>query len=112
MKKQTLYRILEHMKPYRTSFVLACMAALATVFCTLLCPVLIGRAIDCIVGMGKVDFVSVTRYLLYLIVTVLLAAVTQWGMGVSTRKISALAARDMRAEAFANLNRTPLQYID
>ncbi|MEG2672981.1 MAG: ABC transporter ATP-binding protein [Ruthenibacterium sp.] len=112
MKKQTLYRILEHMKPYRTSFVLACMAALATVFCTLLCPVLIGRAIDCIVGMGKVDFASVTRYLLYLIVTVLLAAVTQWGMGVSTRKISALAARDMREEAFANLNRTPLQYVD
>ncbi|MEG1924950.1 MAG: ABC transporter ATP-binding protein [Ruthenibacterium sp.] len=112
MKKQTLNRILRYTKPYRLQLILACTAALATVFCTLLGPVVIGRAIDVMLGIGRVDFAAVAHYLILLLLTVFLAAAAQWSMGICTRKISTLAARDMREDAFENLNHMPLQYID
>ena len=112
MKKQTFKRILLYTKPYRAQLVAACLAALATVFCTLLGPVIIGRAIDEIIGFQNVNFAAVAQNLGLLLITVLLAAASQWSMGVYTRKISAFVARDMREAAFENLNRTPLQFID
>ena len=112
MNGKTLRRILGYVRPYRASLAAACVGALASVLFTLLAPVFTGRAIDCIVGPGAVDFPGVLRCLCLIAVSVLLAAVSQWVMNVSTRKISSRASNDMRSEAFRVLNRTPLKFID
>ena len=112
MKNETIRRLLGYVRPYRASLAAACAGALASVLFTLLGPVFIGRAIDCIVGPGQVDFSGVLRYLALIAACVLLAAVSQWVMSVSTRKISSRASNDMRGEAFRVLNRTPLKFID
>lgn len=112
MKGETLRRILGYVRPYRASLAAACAGALAGVLFTLLGPVFIGRAIDCILGPGEVDFSGILYYLVLIVVCALLAAASQWVMNVSTRKISSRASNDLRNEAFRVLNRTPLKYID
>ena len=112
MKKDIVFRVLRYTKPYRAQVFGACAAALLYVLFTLLGPVLIGRAVDEILGPGAVNFSAMLWYLGALGITVLLAAATQWVMQVFTRKISSLAASDMRKEAFSRLCHAPLSTID
>lgn len=110
--KQTLKRIVSFMRPYRAQLVWACVSAALYVLFTLLCPVLIGKAVDAIIGVGNVDFTVVAQYLALIALAALLAAVFQWRMNVSTSKISSATARDMRERAFGAVNRAPLKFID
>ena len=112
MKKDTVKRILTYLRPYRSQTILACVTTLLYVFFTLLGPVFIGKSIDAIAGAGQVDFAAILKWVCFLTASVLFAALAQWGMNIATRKISAFAARDMRTQAFEQLNRTPLSYID
>lgn len=112
MNGKTLRRILGYTRPCRASLAAACAGALASVAFTLLGPVFTGRAIDCIVGPGEVDFSGAARCLCLVAVSALLAAAGQWVMNVGTRIVSGRAANEMRNEAFCVLNRTPLKFID
>ena len=75
-------------------------------------PVIIGRAIDNIIGVGQVNFMAVIRLMLMLLLTVVGAAIFQRMMLVCTRIISARVAGDMRNEAFVSINLSPLSTID
>lgn len=112
MKKGILRRLAGYLKPYRVSLVFACLLAVLQVAFSLSVPVLIGRAIDCIIGVGNVDFSAVLRYLCGIALCAVLAAVFQWGMNVCTRRLSALAAQDIRQQAFDTLNAVPIGRID
>ncbi len=112
MNGKTLRRVLGYLRPYRATLAAACAGALASVLFTLLGPVFTGRAIDCIIGPGAVDFSGAARYLCLVAVSALLAAAGQWLMNVGTRTLSSRASNDMRSEAFRVLNRTPLKFID
>ncbi len=112
MKKGTLARILKYARPYSKYTLLALAGAVVSVLMTLVAPVLVGRAIDCVFGPGDVDFPAIFRILLLVGGAIGLSALFQWLMNVYTRKVSALASRDMRREAFDRLSRVPLKYID
>ena len=110
--KETIRRVMGYLAPYRGQLALGSACALCYVLFTLLGPVFIGRAVDCVLGPGEVDYRGVAFWLALLAASVLLASVFQWVTNVATRKISAWAANDMRREAFARINRVPLRYID
>ena len=112
MKKDVIRRALGYAKPYRAQLAAAAAAALLYVLFSLLGPVFIGKAVDCIAGAGSVDFAGVLRWLALLAGSVAMACAAQWLMQVLTRKIAAYAARDLRAEAFCRLNEVPIAYID
>ena len=52
------------------------------------------------------------QWMALLAASTLAAGAAQWALGVCTRKVSALAANDMRLAAFRNLSRLPLAYFD
>lgn len=110
--KETIRRVMGYLAPYRGQLALGSACALCYVLFTLLGPVFIGRAVDCVLGPGEVDYRGVAFWLALLAASVLLASAFQWVTNVATRKISAWAANDMRREAFARINRVPLRYID
>ena len=112
MKKYIVKRMLGYAKPYKLYFAGALLGAVLGVLCTLLGPVLVGRAIDYVLGAGKVDFKGVLICLVWLGLTGLGAAVMQWLLQVCTRNISALVAQQMRKEAFAAINQSPIKQID
>ena len=110
--KETIRRVMGYLAPYRGQLALGSACALCYVLFTLLGPVFIGRAVDCVLGPGEVDYRGVAFWLALLAASVLLASAFQWVTNVATRQISAWAANDIRREAFARINRVPLRYID
>jgi len=86
--------------------------AVISVICTLLIPILVGRAIDHIVGPNQVDFDVVGRLLVMLAIAAGLGALFHWIMLLCTRSISAKVAQEIRRDAFAKINRAPLSKID
>ncbi len=105
-------KVLKKLRPYRLLLVCAVLFALVSVSLTLYIPVLIGQAIDRIIGKGSVSFDDVARILGYIAVAVVGVTVCQWLMTYFVNLVSFKAVRDLRREVFRKLNSVPLSYID
>ena len=79
---------------------------------TLALPVLTGRAVDCVVGPGDVDFGGLARTLVLIAATLVATAVAQWCLTAATNRLVYGAVRDLRQRAFDHLQKLPLSYID
>lgn len=114
MKKQPspVFKLMKRLKPYLPLLVLAMLCALVSVGLTLTIPVLIGDAIDNIIGEGAVLFDNILRILLYIAVAIVGVSVTQWLMNYLVNLVSYRTVRDLRREVFRRLNAVPLRYID
>lgn len=91
---------------------IAVISSLLSVAASLLTPVLIGDAIDYIVGKDSVNFDGVVRFILYLAITISVATIFQWLLSWSTNKLSFSTVTDMRKQLFAHIDKLPLKYID
>ena len=107
-----LRRLMGFARPSIGYLVLALVSAVVSVTLTLLGPVLIGEAVDCIAGPGRVDFAGVARILLLLGLTVLGSGVFQWSLSLCTTIVTQRTVREIRTAAFSKLLRVPLKYID
>lgn len=105
-------RILSFTKPYIFYLILGLLFAIAGVVLGLIAPIIIGRAVDLIVGKGNVDFKGVTDYLLALTATVIGSAFFTYLMNLCMNRISYCTVRDIRIAAFHKINEVPLKYID
>ena len=108
----TLRRVLRYIRPYLPMLALSLLLALITVALTLYVPILVGRAVDCLPGVGTVDFPALRRVLATIGVCVLLTAAAQWVMNVINNKITYLTVQDIRRDAFAHMQALPLSYLD
>ena len=100
------------MKPYWALVALSILLSAVIVALTLYVPVLIGRAIDHIIGPGKVDFAAILPLLLRIGVIVAATAAVQWLVNSINNKITYQVVRDVRDQAFRHLQVLPLSYID
>lgn len=105
-------RVAKYALKYKWKLVLSLLSAVVSVVFTLLIPVIIGRAIDCLVGVDRVDFTTMSLWLIALAVSVIIVAVTQWILLNLTNTIANKVARNLRNEAFEHLNTLPLKYAD
>lgn len=78
----------------------------------LLVPVFVGNAIDRMIGVGQVDFVSLRSCLWKIAWTVAAAAFLQWLMALCNQRISYVMVRDLRKQAFEKLNGASVAYLD
>ena len=109
---QTLKKVLHYMKPYRFFLLLSVILAAITVASTLYLPLLIGKAVDCIVGKGNVNFDGLITVLIKMAVMIGITALAQWIMNVCNNKLTYQIVRDIRNEAFEKIEVLPLKYID
>ena len=112
VQREALRKVLSRLKKYRVLIALSILFAAVTVGLTLYVPVLVGDAIDRIVGPGQVDFVSVGAILVQIAVIVGATALLQWLMNTINNKITFQVVRDVRSEAFRKLQILPLKYLD
>ena len=82
------------------------------VVCTLTLPTLSGRAVDCVVGPGEVDFAGLAASLRAIALTIVAIFACQWGLAAVTNRLSFDAACDLRRQAFDHIQEMPLSYID
>ncbi|NLK74247.1 MAG: ABC transporter ATP-binding protein [Clostridiales bacterium] len=111
--KTSIFRqLINYAKPYWGYMVLALAFALISVGLSLMAPILIGKAVDYIIGPGNVDFDKIAKVLIYLSFAIGGSALSQWLMTFCTNKITFETVKDLRTKAFEKLTRVPLKYID
>ena len=110
--KSTVKRILNKIGKYKWSVMASLFCAFLTVVFTLYIPILIGRAIDCIVAAGKVDFKTMGVILTQMGIVILVTAAAQWVMSHINNQITYRVVKDIRTQAFNKLESLPLKYID
>lgn len=106
--KKVLYRI----RRYWVGMVLSLILATVYVAMSLYIPILVGKAIDCIVDAGLVDYAQMWEYLKALLVCAGIAGLSQWVMNEVNNRITYRVTRDIRNEAFSHIQRLPLSYLD
>lgn len=105
-------KILRYTKPHMFFIISAVICAFISVSFTLYIPVLVGNAIDVMLGKGRVDMAEVTSVCVKIGVCVGVIAVFQWLMTQSASVVSARTVRDMRGDVFRKFNTVPLSDID
>ena len=110
--KAPVKKVWQAVRPYLPLLLLAVLFALVSVSLTLLIPVLVGRAIDHIIGQGNVSFGDVAQILGYIGGAVVGVTVCQWLMQYFVNLVSSRTVRDLRRAVFRKLNAVPLSYID
>lgn len=110
--KGILKKVLNHIGKYKFFLLCSIVLAAISVILTLYIPILTGRAVDCILGAGAVDFAGLLEILKEMAVIIILTAIVQWVMNACNNKIAYQVVRDVRDEAFKKLEILPLKYID
>ena len=110
--KSTLKKVFSYIGKYKYFLILSMIFAAVTVGLTLYAPFLIGKAIDCIVGKGDVDFVLMKSILIKVAIIVVTTALVSWLMNVCNNKITYNVSRDLRKKAFDKIEILPFSYID
>lgn len=110
--KRTLKRILSLIKPYSFFAILSILFAVGVVALTLYAPILVGEAVDLIIGPGNVDFDGIKAILLKIIIIVILTSIFQWIMNLCNNHITYSIVSKIRTEAFEHIQGLPLKYID
>ena len=112
MKKHTVRRVLLLIRPYRFTVVGSLLLALASVASQLLIPIFSGRAIDAMLGKGRVDLDAVALAVAAIALIALLGALAQDMLARCNNRITFSVSRDLRSRISSKLNRLPLSYLD
>lgn len=111
-RSSVLKRVIKQLKKYKLPIIFSLLIALFTVAGNLIVPIFFGKAIDCIISAGNVNFTRLSTYFIIIGAVVALTSVLQWLMGIINNRIVYGVERDIRDEAFAHLQKLPLKYID
>lgn len=112
MKRNTIRKVLNYIRKYQHYVILSVVLAAISVALSLYVPILAGRAIDCILGPGNVDFTGITKILLLIVGIVLVTSLCQWMMNICNNKITYQVINDIRKDAFRKIGVLPLKYVD
>ena len=108
----TIKKVLKHIGRYRWLVLASLILSAATVVLTLIVPILVGRAIDGIIGERQVRFDVIVPMLLRIGACVALTALGTWVMNAINNRVTFDVVRDLREEALGRIQRLPLAYID
>ena len=110
-KRNTLIRVASVLGKSKALMACSVVLAAASVLLSLYVPILFGDAIDQILETG-VNFDIILKFLTRAGVVAAATAVLQWAMGIINNRITFETVRLVRKQAFENIERLPLKYID
>ena len=108
----TLKKVLLRVRRYWISLAAVVILATVQVAMTLYIPILVGRAIDCILGPGQVDFAGLGGFLVQTLLCAGAAALAQWLVSQLCNRMTFRITRDIRNEVFRHIQQLPLSYLD
>ena len=111
-KRDILKKLSPYIKPYRGTVALSILFAAVTVTLTLLIPVLIGCAIDGILGAGHVIWSEIIPILVWIGVCAAGSALASYLMSLCNNRISFGVVRALRNDAFSVISELSVGYID
>lgn len=115
-KKMASWQAMKQLLPiigrYRLLLFISIILAAVSVIFQLYVPIIFGRAIDQIVGPGKVDFPAIGQDLVKILILVIVSAAATWLMGLINNKLTYRTVQDIREKAIRQLQLLPLSYLD
>ena len=109
---KTLKKALSYIGKHKFFLPISILLSFFSVALNLYIPILIGNAIDKMIGVGSVDKQGITEILILAAVLVGFNGLMQWIMGIINNAVAQKISRDIRNEAFERLEHLPLSYID
>lgn len=110
--KKTIKRLLTYCQPYRLILIGILVLSFLSVCLSLISPVLLGWAIDLLIGINQVDFDALLKQLMIIVLVIVAGALVQWILGQLTNKITYSITNDLRDRVFEKIHLLPLKYID
>ena len=111
-KSKLLRRLLTYIMEHKYWMLLAIITTIFSNVFALIGPDLSGKAVDCIVGKGNVDFNGVTYYCVWMAVFYVSSAVLSYVLSRILIRVSRRVVFKMRAEVFNKLSVLPVSYYD
>lgn len=110
--KDTWKRLLKYASQYNNKTLGTVLCAILSVIASLIGPLLIGRAVDHMVGVGAVNFSAIGRLLIGLAIVYTMGSFFGWLLIYLTNRIAYQTVYDMRRQLFDHMNILPLKYHD
>ncbi|KHL96626.1 sugar ABC transporter ATP-binding protein [Paenibacillus sp. IHB B 3415] len=110
--RATWKRLFRYTSQYRKITIGAVICAILSVIASLTGPLLIGRAVDHMIGPDQVDFPEIFRLLLILGAVYLVGSFFGWLLTYYTNKLAYRTVYDLRRELFDKLDALPLKFHD
>ena len=111
-QKETFFKVLRYIRNYWFYLILSVVLAVVTVALTLYIPILIGDAVDKIVGVNHVDFPAIFEILKRMGIVIAVTAAAQWIMNICNNHMTYRVVQDIRNEAFEKIEKLPVSYLD
>ncbi|MBV4421262.1 ABC transporter ATP-binding protein [Clostridium tyrobutyricum] len=112
MKKNSLFRLFKYIGNYKIYLIISLVCALVSNILTAFIPFIVGKAIDRIIGQGRVDFPDLFKIIIILAVVYGVSSFFMWIFTILANIISFRTVRDIRNEAFDKIEKLPLKYFD
>lgn len=112
MKKSVLLRLWSYIGHYKKLLIGVFLFALIGNVISIFTPLLTGKAIDKIVGVGEVDFDGLIKIVVLLLILYAISSLFIWLMAVTSNVAANHTIHDLRQDAFNKLNKLPLKYFD
>ena len=107
-----LKRLLSYLKPYIGYLIVALLFAVVSVSMMLYVPILVGDAVDNIIGPNNVNFDIILKISIKIIICVVIYGVTQWLMNLFINILSNRSIQKIREDAFNKIQHVSIKYID
>lgn len=111
-QSRTLKKVLLRIRRYWPILIVSLVLATVYVAMSLYIPILVGKAIDCIVDAGRVDFRAIKGFLFQIALCAAIAALAQWIMNEMNNRVTYQVTKDIRDEAFRHIQVLPISYLD
>lgn len=111
-KPNVVKRFFALVKPYTAYLIFAIIFAFLNSICEILIPLLIGQGIDCIVGVGSVDFGALPSIFYKLIACILGFAIFKWLTNKMANTLSYKIEERLHIDIFKKFNKVSIKTID
>ncbi|MBQ7880248.1 MAG: ABC transporter ATP-binding protein, partial [Clostridia bacterium] len=108
----TIKKVITYAKPHKMYFFLSIIFAFLAIGLNMFLPVILGWAIDCVVGVDAVNFAKLGKILILIGIQAVTSATFEWFEVYFENILTNRTAQSMRNKCFEKINKVPLKYID
>jgi ATP-binding cassette subfamily B multidrug efflux pump len=108
----SLQRFMPYLLHYKKEMIASVILGIFSGLTTVLMTYYIGKSVDTMIDDGAVDFTILMQLLGLLAGILVITVVSQWLIQRLGNRVSYLSVAELRKDAFAHLNRLPLNYYD
>ena len=108
----TMGKVFYYAKPYKFYFILTIIFDLINSAAEIMIPIFMGKAINCAIGAGVVNFSQMTTYIIFMAISVIIAAIFGWLANITITAFNYKTTYRIRSLLFEKISKLPISFID